>query len=138
MESTFELESSRRPGAAVLTLRGELDIASAPVLVEGALRCIGQGHDRLVLDLAEVTFLDSSGINAIVRVLRSAEAHGGRLALARPTRQARRVFELTSFDRFVAVRDTVAEAVAALDEPVAVTEVLARSTPAAAVADDIA
>lgn len=95
------------PGITRVTLNGELDLAAAPRLDE-ALSEAARGSVAVILDLSELTFMDSSGLHAIVTArARLAEA-ACRLVLFRGRRQVRRMFELTGVDRvleFVSARD---------------------------------
>jgi anti-sigma B factor antagonist len=127
MTAIFDVQSRRIPGAAVVAAEGELDLATAPVLLEEALRLISRGHDRLVIDLSAVSFLDSSGINALVRIMRSARTSGGTVAIAAPPRPVAKVFELSGLDQVLPILGTVSAAVAALDRPTLVAEVLSRT-----------
>jgi len=57
--------------------------------------------------MAETTFLDSSGLGALIGGLKSARQAGGDLRIARPTPAVRTVFELTNLDRVLRARDDV-------------------------------
>ena len=57
----------------------------------------------MVVDLAGLTFIDSSGINALVRAASTVEARGGTAVLAAPSPAARRVFEITAESQVVTV-----------------------------------
>ena len=126
MDGSIDLEVTRVPGATVLSVAGELDVATAPALLEEALRLLGRGDDRIVLDLAAVPFLDSSGINAIVGILRSTR-HRGHVAIAGPCRAVQRVFDLTSLDRLLPIAPSVPVAVDLLDRPSSVEAAFSRS-----------
>lgn len=78
----------------VLTLVGELDLASVPAL-EDALRTVEPGTNaRLVLDLSRLMFMDSTGLAAVVGAQERADAHGRQLVLRRPTAQVRQLLAL--------------------------------------------
>lgn len=87
---------------AVRTLRleGELDAFVAPDLRERLHRAIDdEGHaGLLVVDLAHVTFLDSTILGALVGALRRMRERGGELQLVYPPHPASRIFELTGLD----------------------------------------
>jgi anti-sigma B factor antagonist len=68
------------------------------------------GQRRLVVDMADVDFVDSSGLGAIVGVLKAARQAGGDLRIARPTGQLRSILELTMLDRVLRPYETVEEA----------------------------
>ena len=68
---------------AVLHLSGELDLTSVPLL-DDAVDSVPSGPGVVVLDLTDLTFVDSSGIGAFVRVTRDRREHGGEVTLRRP------------------------------------------------------
>ena len=72
-----------QPDAATLRLRGDIDLATADdVAAEGGKLLADSGPGtRLVLDLAEVSFLDSSGLSALVRLRRAADEQGSQILL---------------------------------------------------------
>jgi anti-sigma B factor antagonist len=80
----------------VVTARGEIDVFTAPAL---RLDLQGLADDQaaavLVIDLFAVTFLDSSGLGALVGTLRRVRERGGSLRIVRPQTPASRIFELT-------------------------------------------
>lgn len=73
------VRESRR-GYAVVRPHGEIDCATAPALAD-ALDAAGRDGERVVLDLAAVTFMDTSGIHAIIDSWRAIAARGARLHL---------------------------------------------------------
>lgn len=77
-----------------IVVRGELDAASAGDLVDGfgSVDATGVGVD---LDLAAVTFMDSSGLRSIIEAYRRARAAGFRLQVTAASEPVRRVFDLT-------------------------------------------
>ena len=84
----------------VVALSGELDLATAPQL-RACLAPLVTGAtapDELVLDLSELTFLDASGISALLTVQRALAGRGGRLALRSPSRLVRRVVRVLDLD----------------------------------------
>ncbi len=66
-DNQFEVRSSSVGDAVVITVLGEVDIISAPEL-STAIDVVPDQASRLVIDLCDVTFLDSSGLNALLRV----------------------------------------------------------------------
>jgi anti-sigma B factor antagonist len=102
---------------AVIELVGEIDLSTAPELLDAALARIDAGISSLVLDLDGVTFCDSAGLSAFVRLKKRAVEAGGGLALARPASIVRSVLELTGLAELIPVLPTVAQArTAALDQ----------------------
>ena len=82
---------------AVLTLRGELDLATVSLLGEELDRAT-RGTGAVVIDLSGLRFIDSSGLHVLVGAERELGASGGQLVLVRGPRAVRRVFELTGLD----------------------------------------
>jgi stage II sporulation protein AA (anti-sigma F factor antagonist) len=84
----------------VLTLAGEIDHHTGSRL-DAALDITGTGRPRIVIDLAQVTFLDSSGINILIHAHQTATAAGGWLRLAAPAGPVQRVLELVGIDQVI-------------------------------------
>jgi anti-anti-sigma factor len=97
---TFEAQPLTGDRAG-LRLTGELDLATAPILIE-ALRSIVQVNGSTTLDLSGLTFMDSSGIHAIVEYVRSEDCPG-RVVLHGPTPIVARALEMVGIDRIPGV-----------------------------------
>jgi anti-sigma B factor antagonist len=95
--------SSRPDGAIVLALEGELDLGTAPVLAHRLQTLPGGPPWRVVLDLAQLTFVDSRGISVLVAGSHGLEASEGWLRLAAPTPNVRRVLEIAHLPEEVLV-----------------------------------
>ena len=104
LEAPFQTVVSRLQGAVVVAIHGELDIYTAPGL-RGLLHDIieDQGNLTVVVDLARMTFIDSSGLSALVGALKSIRSRGGELTLANPTRGTLRAFEISGLNRIFTV-----------------------------------
>ncbi len=79
---------------SVLALRGELDIATVGRLRQAALAALASGSGPIELDLADLTFLDSSGLGALVELRNLAHGQGRTFAVATASRAAARVIEM--------------------------------------------
>jgi len=87
----------RRP-PAVLAVGGDLDLNTAPELLQALTRLVDAGERVVVVDLAGVEFCDSSGLSVLVRVRNRLAGLGGSLALAAPTPIVQRVLEVSGLD----------------------------------------
>jgi anti-anti-sigma factor len=87
------------PLGIVLTLAGELDLATAPVLQERLDATLHRGA-VVVIDLSRLRFIDSSGLGMLVQAERQLRESGGQLVLVRGPRAAHRPFELTGLDSY--------------------------------------
>jgi anti-sigma B factor antagonist len=92
---TFEIRVERRGSTAVLSLSGELDMATAPQVRECVADAIAAGSPRVLVDLAELTFCDSAGLTAFIQGDKHCAARGGWLRLTRPGGHVARVMELS-------------------------------------------
>jgi anti-anti-sigma factor len=106
----LEITTATVDDGTVLALSGELDIASAPAL-ERTLDDLGPSlPGRLVIDLTEVTFMDSTGLRALLFARQRAADGDHELVLCPGPRQVQRVFELSgTLERF-SFRDSSARA----------------------------
>lgn len=105
-----------RDDAVMVILKGEVDISSAHLLTSQFSLLAANTPSSVVLDATEVTFMDSTGLHALVEGKRALHDHGSRIFLV-PSRQVRRVLELVFPDPLFAFRlDTVEEALRMLDE----------------------
>ncbi len=101
-------------GITVVDLRGEIDIAHAPRLRDLLEELIANSSARLLINLSDVAFIDSSGLGVLIAAHRKAQETGGILGLANPQAPVQRVFELTRTNRVLKIFDTVAEGLEAL------------------------
>lgn len=101
-----------RTGATIVRLDGRLDLVTAGEARQRMVDAVEGGQKRLVVDMGNVDFVDSSGLGAIVGVLKAARQAGGDLRIACPTSQFRAILELTMLDRVLRPYDTVEEALA--------------------------
>src|SRR6476620_3745012 len=78
-----------------VTVEGELDVATAPIL-NGAIERVARYSKAVVLDLAGVSFIDSAGVHAVSSCERTCRRRGVDFALSAASPQVRRVFELVA------------------------------------------
>jgi anti-anti-sigma factor len=108
--SVDELEGSR----AVLRVRERLDLLSAAPVRQAVADLLARGRTHVVIDLAGVSFMDSSGVGALVGSLKLARKAGGELRIAGAAEQVREVLRLTTVDRVLRPYADVDEALAGL------------------------
>ena len=107
---SVDLSTRECDGQVIVALRGVLDVADA-VSVAAALTAVAARQRDIVVDLAGLEFIDSSGVAALVRGRRQARYAGGELLLAAPQQQVLRVLTLTRLIDVFPVHASVAEAV---------------------------
>ena len=83
-------------GTRVLILRGELDVSTVPRFKQALAQALDENpHPRVLVDLAEVTFIDSTALMTLLGVLRELNRREGHLALACSNPTVLRLFEVT-------------------------------------------
>lgn len=103
----FEVRSEELDGGiTALTVRGELDMNTAPEL-EGSLEAIPPGQGvSIMLDLSDCEFIDSTGIALIVRTWQRLDGEGeGRLVLCCNNHQVRRLLQITGVENSISMYD---------------------------------
>jgi anti-sigma B factor antagonist len=100
-----------RGDAVVVRLGGELDLYNAPLLRETLLDACGRSPGRIVLDLSEVEFIDSTALGVVIEARASLESR--RVLLASPAIDVRRALKVSGIDRHLPVHDSVESALAA-------------------------
>ncbi len=94
--ASFDREPGAAAGESRLCVAGEIDVASSPTLRVRISEMIDEGAERIVLDLSEMTFIDSSGLGVLVGALkRVRELDREDLVLEGLQGPPRRVFEIT-------------------------------------------
>src|SRR5258708_38224057 len=92
---SLTIERTADAEGVVFALGGELDLESAPCLDRELRELDGTSPGRVLIDLSNLEFMDSTGLSVIVQAHRSAQANGHRLALRPGPPQVQRLFELT-------------------------------------------
>jgi anti-anti-sigma factor len=97
---------------AIATVAGEIDISTVTRLRERLFELATSGR-HLVIDLDQVTFIDSAGLSALVGTANQAAAHGTSVHVVCARPKIRKVFRLTGLDRRLPPASTLEEALAA-------------------------
>ena len=109
---------SDEAGVGVLTVSGEVDLATAPRLREQLVRLISDVKGQAaIVDLGGVTFCDSLGLGVLVGAQRRARALGGRVLLVLPAGPLAEAMSLAGLDQALPRHDTLAAACAAAVSP---------------------
>ena len=88
-------------GNPVLAIRGELDLAAAPQLRRVVGSLMGSGARHMIVDLSEASFIDSSGMGALLWADHRLHAVGGELTAVNPQPNVARAFEIAGLGPFV-------------------------------------
>jgi anti-sigma B factor antagonist len=106
----LEISTRDSGGAAVVTLEGEVDLHVSPLLREHLKALVSERRGTIVIDMAAVPYIDSSGVATLVECLQGLGRYGGQLRLAALGERTRSVFEISRLDSIFAMSETVKEA----------------------------
>ena len=98
LESSFSVRVESRGTVSGVAVSGELDLASSDAVQDALDEAVEQASEILVVDLSETTFIDSTGLHAVIRCERRASAAGIGVVVVGARPQVRRVFELAGLD----------------------------------------
>ncbi len=116
MAKALTIRTRREPGCVVVTVVGEVDIATVARLRE-RLSALTAGGVPLVADLDQVSFIDSAGLGALVGTATRAAAYGGSLSVVCAQPKIRQLFRLVGLDRQIPLARTLDEVPEALAAP---------------------
>lgn len=100
----LQIETTTEGSATVVAVAGEVDVATAPQLDEKL--AVTATSPKIVLDLSNVTFLDSSGLGVIIKGLKRTSELGGSLVLVITNPTILKVFTITGLDKVLTIVDS--------------------------------
>lgn len=102
----LDIHSAMDGPTALLRVGGELDAATAPVLDEALRRATAEGaRERVVLDFADLTFVDSAGLSVLVAAHKRLQREGTEFVVAAPSAAVRRLFGIAGLDRVLTITE---------------------------------
>ena len=99
----------RNDGATVVRLAGELDLYNAHTVREALITCCEESPDRLVVDLSDVKFIDSTALGVLIEA-RSRMPNRRSFILASPGLETKRALEVSGLDKHFAVHESLSDA----------------------------
>lgn len=109
MQSHFRVEVRNQGRATIISVSGELDLASSPALQDELNRVAESDAKLLIIDLRELDFMDSTGLSVLVRAHQRAEEQGRELAMVKGPQQVSRLLSLTGVGDRLTLVDTPEE-----------------------------
>jgi len=103
LKAPLSVRVEPQDASVVLVLVGELDPHTAPTLREHLDAAVGDTTAEVVLDVAGLTFIDSSGLRVIIAAHKDMEGRGGHLVLRSPTATTRRLLDITGLADHIVV-----------------------------------
>jgi anti-sigma B factor antagonist len=103
----FLITDQEVDGTPVVVVRGEIDVASAPMLRSHLVERCAEDKPTVVVDLREVTFLDSSALGVLVGGLRRCREHDGDLRLVINSPRLLKIFDITGLTSVFTISETL-------------------------------
>jgi len=100
----------------VVAVRGEIDLFTAPELKQKLTDAIEGGKSRIVVDLTDTSFLDSTALGVLIGAVKRLRSRDGALVIVNVDQNIAKTFEITGLDQIFTIRASRDEALAALDE----------------------
>ena len=100
--SGLRLSSSREGAGGIVTVAGALDVSTVGILEAAVDDLLGPGR-RIIIDLADLSICDSTGLGALVRLHRRAERMGARIALRGPRQHVADILTMTGISKVLEV-----------------------------------
>ena len=101
----FELDAIIQKPGTTLLLAGELDAATVPELELALDQAENAGAEQIVVDLERLTFIDSTGLQALVAYHRRFDGSGPALVIRRPRAEVARMFALVGLDKLFRITE---------------------------------
>src|SRR5947209_6266121 len=95
----LRIEVADTTSPTTVVLNGEIDITTAGRVREALIAISQSGENKVVVDMSNVTFLDSTGLAALVGPLKRFRSMDGQIVLRGPTPPVRKVLEITGLTR---------------------------------------
>ncbi|MEJ2010473.1 MAG: STAS domain-containing protein [Acidobacteriota bacterium] len=110
----LRIEAKESDGVTVVTLAGRVTLGDESNQLRNKIKdLLTQGKNRMVLDLGEVSYIDSAGLGALVSAYTSARSGGGEIKLASVTKKFHELLNITKLVTIFDVHGSVADAVKA-------------------------
>ena len=107
----MNFEINNRGDVAIIALSGDIDLETSPQVRTALLDCVSL-KGTVIVDLAAVSYIDSSGVASLVEAFQNARKGETRFALAAVSEAAMRVLELARLDKVFSIYPTVADGLA--------------------------
>lgn len=104
-------------GWSVVEVDGEVDAHTAPMIREGVIKLIDEGHRHFVMDLSFVPFMDSMGLGVIVAITKRVREFEGSMRIASASGRILRLFDLSGMRESYEIYPSAAEATQSAPSP---------------------
>jgi anti-sigma B factor antagonist len=106
----LDLETTQREGFSIVSLRGEIDVYTAPLLRQTLVDAIEQGAVNVIVDMERVDFLDSTGLGVLVEGLKRVKTREGHFAIVATQDKILKIFDITGLNKAFPIHSSVDDA----------------------------
>lgn len=108
----MDIATREQDAVLIFDIKGELDAKAAPEFKERIMEKINQGFHRVLVNLSDITYLDSAGLGVLVSGLKIATRQNGDLRMWGLQEEVRNIFQLTRLNKVFQIYDTEDQAMA--------------------------
>ena len=112
----MDVTTERQDGVLSARVDGRIDGSNVAEFEEAIRAVTEEGHRAVIMDFEELTYISSAGLRAILLTAKSLGNQNAKFALCSLSDQIREVFEVSGFDKIIAIHPSKAEALASLDD----------------------
>lgn len=105
------VKTETKNGLMVCYIEGEIDINSSPDIKKVFDKIISKKTSKMVINLAKVTYVDSSGLATLVEILKNMKTYGGRMRLVNLSSKIKSLFEITKLEKLFEIMASEEEAI---------------------------
>lgn len=110
----MQVKQEEKSGISVCYVIGEIDINTAPQVKKFLDKLIGAKKGKIILNLKDVSYVDSSGLATMVEILKGMRSYGGKLKLTNLSTKVKNLFEITKLEKLFDIDSEEEEALEAL------------------------
>lgn len=107
MNINLSIDVIEKDNQTELLVTGEIDAFTAPLLKEKLLPATAKESEKIIVNLQDVSYMDSTGLGVFISALKSTKEHGSTLTLVNLQERVHRLFKITSLDSIIAIDTTV-------------------------------
>ena len=107
----MSVKTEEKNGLTVCCIEGEIDINTAPDVKKAFEKLLSKRTPKIVINLAKVTYVDSSGLATLVEILKKMKSYGGRMRLTNMSQKIKSLFEITKLEKLFEIMADEAEAI---------------------------
>lgn len=109
-ENSLNIETEVVDGAVIVRPHGDVDLASSPELRAAMHEAVAKEEPKTIIDLCDVSYMDSSGVATLVEALQNTRRAGGALILCGMNDRVRSIFQIARLDAIFTIMTDLAEA----------------------------